>query len=356
MFKNKGVLWSWGLAMVLLGAVVVGCDSVSPTEEETQLEKDQKKLNSFVDNLVEASSFYLNFGLAVNGIVVSSSEEFEGVTGFPGLDNFGGSSNTSTSTVLATSDISSSVRAQLLGGQEPTNLPSSLSSEYCKGDGTCQNDGNWYFFELSNVDQLGGADLKHYIRTSPPGNPILHSNPGSVTRLDVVDLATGEATGGTFEIKWDIYLEVNATDSTTYDGAYRVTAQTVDGVSNGSFIEITFTGLTVGEDSVSGTFREKISFVVTILSLVTTIELDGFSTFNNFGSGGGGSGYLYFGNDPGTGDGGWASKSGPPIPFTTGRLVNFTIDPVDKISAGNYKVKYKTYLNPEEEKVYPAGS
>ena len=137
---------------------------------------------------------------------------------------------------------------------------------------------------------------------------------------------------------------MNATDSTTYDGAYRVTAQTVDGTSNGSFIEITFTGLTIGENSVSGAFKEKINFVIPVSGINTEIEIDGFSTFDNFGAaGGGGSGYLYYGTDPGSGAGDWASKGGPPIPFTTGRLINFTIDPVDDVSAGNYKVKYKTY-------------
>lgn len=345
MFKKKELLWVWSLAIMVLCSLAIGCDVASPTVEET--------LDKFVSRLNKINSFSLNFGLAVNG-AVASSEGFGGI-GFPGLDIFEGGSNTSTNTDLAPSIFSPFIRVQALGWQGPTSLPGSISSEYCSSDSKCENDANWYSVELPKVAQLGGGDLSRYLRTTPPGNPDIHSDPTSVTRLDEVATVTGVAPGGKYEIKWDIYLEENATDSTTYDGAYKVTALTIDDKSNNSSIEITFTGLTVGDDSISGTLTEKVTFRVPILGTTTFIGIGGSSTFDNFGADGGGSGYLFFGTDPGS-DGPWAEKESSPTavpPFTSGILVKFNFDPVGDIEAGGYKIKYDTYLSPGDTKVYP---
>jgi hypothetical protein len=361
MFKGRGFRWVLGWWMVVLCLVVVGCGNISPTGGNAN-EEEKKKLDAFMAYFNVTSSFFLNFGLAVNGV---SSEEL-GV-GFPGLEVLVSGAATPTSTVLLSPKLesSNSIRAQALSWQGPTSIPDSIPDPvyYCEVDEKCREDKNWYFVEIPDVPQFGGGDLKRYIRTTPPGNPDDHTDPGSVARLDEVTIVTGEAPatetspGGTFEVKWDIYMEQNATDSATYDGAYRVTALIVDGVENKSFIELTFTGLVVGEDSISGTFKERVNFRTSAQGTTITIGIGGSSTFTNFGAGGGGNGYLYYpyGGDPGEG-GPWATpKTGGliPLPFSEGILVKFTFDPVSDIEKGGYKVKYETYLKPGEIKTYP---
>lgn len=321
------------LIVIIISLTEIGCSTApptGPTEEPTEI---------FIEEFRTAAAFFLNFGLALNGIAY---KEFK--IGFPGLEVLEEKTPPPGSSHLK--------QTGYLEWQGPIKLPASIPDPlyYCKEYKNCRE--GWYFIELPAVSRLENGKLTTYLITTPSGKPDAHPNPASVVRLDEVTMLTGDTPNGKLEIKWDYYMETNATDSNTYDGAYRVTALVVDGTPNNSYIEFGFVNLTVGDGFVSGAITKNINFALVLNAFTINLGINGRSIFDNFGEGGKGKGYLYHGTNPGE-NGNWATKTENLIPFTEGILMKFQIKSPGEIQDGKYIVEYEAYSNRDEVKIYP---